>query len=230
MSTPPLAPKTLSDLTFEDWLAHCFDHETSWPQWFDEPHAPEWYGSAALTISHLTRMFDAPDLALSAYSDEQVNQGLWYIVSNVYGNYMFALVDVSVSLTERIACIASIESLYTKCFAARCSEQLSHGMHPGDDVSPLNAVCYMFWDLMPLMPEPKDPQRDALDKAVLHVLEAVLRSPSIACQESALHGLGHWELGYPNEVYAIIARYLEHAQPSEALRAYAEQAAVGNVQ
>ena len=230
MPTHPLAPNVLTDLSFEDWLAHCFDHETTGPQWYHEPGAPDWRGPAALTIRHLMRLFDEADLALSTYSDAQVNQGFWYILSNACSDHMHALTDASVPPAERIACVASIESLYTKCFATRCSEYLSNGARSTGEASPLNSACYMFWDLMPLMPEPEDPQRHALDQAVLRVLEATLRSPSIACQESALHGLGHWAFGFPDDVRAIVTRYLERAQPPEALRRYAEQAAEGNVQ
>ena len=218
------------DLAFADWLAHCFDHETTGPVWHHDPYAPDWRGPASLTIRLLTRLFDAPDIALSAYSDAQVNQGLWYIVHNACSDHMHALVDDSVPLAERVACLLSIESLYARCFAARCSNHLSHGVHPGDDMSPLNSACYMFWDLMPLIPVPEDPERHALGQAVLHVLEAALHLPSVACQESALHGLGHWEWGYPDEVRAIVARYLARAQPTGALRDYALHAAEGNVQ
>lgn len=227
LSPPPTTP---TDFSFEDWIVDCFDHETTGPLWYDDPCAADWQGASATKVRYLTRLFDDPSAALSVYSDAQVNQGFWYIVSTACSDHMSALVDESVPLAERVACILSIENLYARCFAVRCSAHLSHGIRAIEEASPLNSACYMFWDLMPLYPAPVDPQRAALGQAVLHVLDAVLRLPSIACQESALHGLGHWEYNYPAEVRACIARYLARTQPDGALRAYAEQAAQGNVQ
>lgn len=223
-------PTPLTDLSFDDWLAHCFDRPTTGPVWYHDPCLPHWRTAPALRVRHLTRLFGDPVAALSRYSDEQVNLGLWYIAQSASSDDMLALLDASVPLAERVACIRAIETLYAQCFAVRCSAHLSHGLRSSDEAAPLNSACYMFWDLVPLMPEPGDPARRALDDAVLHVLDAVLRLPSIACQESALHGLGHWQFDYPEQVGACIARYLERVRPDGALRAYAEQAAVGNVQ
>lgn len=67
----------------------------------------------------------------------------------------------------------------------------------------------MWWDLIPLLFEPGESSKEAISKAALEVMEATLGLDSIACQESALHGLGHWELFYPTEVVAIVDQYLK---------------------
>ena len=36
----------------------------------------------------------------------------------------------------------------------------------------------------------------------------ILEIESLGCQESALHGLNHWQTNYPIEVTAIIEAYL----------------------
>jgi hypothetical protein len=39
-------------------------------------------------------------------------------------------------------------------------------------------------------------------------MESVLLLGSLACQESALHGLGHWQRGHESEVIRIIDGFL----------------------
>jgi len=53
---------------------------------------------------------------------------------------------------------------------------------------------------------------------------------SIACQESALHGLGHWHGAYPDEVEAIVDRFLAaHPTSRPELLTYARSARSGCV-
>lgn len=40
-------------------------------------------------------------------------------------------------------------------------------------------------------------------------MERTLRLSSIACQESALQGLEHWEHAYPEQIHKIIDEFLE---------------------
>jgi hypothetical protein len=62
-------------------------------------------------------------------------------------------------------------------------------------------------------------------------MEATLAIPHIACQEAALHGLGHWRCAYPERVEAIIGAFLARSRSLSAeLEAYAKQARVGRVQ
>ena len=58
----------------------------------------------------------------------------------------------------------------------------------------------------------------------------ILRLQSVACQESALHGLGHWAVDYNTIVRPIIDGYLsDNRALRPELRAYAEGARVGGV-
>jgi hypothetical protein len=69
---------------------------------------------------------------------------------------------------------------------------------------------------------------DALEDACLSVMERTLYLPHPACQESALHGLGHWQDDYPDRVEATIESYLE-SEPAPELREYAALAREGRV-
>jgi hypothetical protein len=58
-----------------------------------------------------------------------------------------------------------------------------------------------------------------------------LNIESIACQESALHGLGHWQAAYPAEVELIIDRFLSsHRELRPETVIYAKIARCGCVQ
>ena len=45
------------------------------------------------------------------------------------------------------------------------------------------------------------------DPDILQVMESTLQLDSIACRESALHGLGHWQHQYPQRVGEIIDKF-----------------------
>jgi hypothetical protein len=92
-------------------------------------------------VSYLTRLFSDPEASIENYSDEQLNQGLWYLASNAASNHMFALLAEQVSINLRQKCIESIYSLFAELFTQRCSPHLSHLDEPG--ANPLNLVCYM---------------------------------------------------------------------------------------
>lgn len=194
---PPAADagmsRPLESLSFDDWVAHAFDHAVADRAWYFELDTPVWAGPAPLTLAHLTRLFGDPVRCLA-------------LVSSSGSDHMFALTDASAPLANRVRCLESFTSLFEKLFAVRCSPHLSHIDQPG--AGPLNAACYMWWDLLPLSGAPADPSRWEIDAAALSVMEATLGLDSLACRESALHGLGHWYHAYPERVGDIIERAL----------------------
>jgi hypothetical protein len=182
--------KPVNDLTFEEWVTFVFDHpiDDSRLEWYWALDADWWDGPAPLTVDYLTQVFENTLSLFAPYSDSQLNQGLWYLASNACSNHMFALMDASVPWPARERCIRSFQLLYRDCFARRCTPHLSHLDEPG--AGPLNSVCYMWWDMLPVAGGPDDPARMELDSAILQVMENALHLDSIACRESALHGLG----------------------------------------
>ena len=96
--------------------------------------------------------------------------------------------------------------------------------------SPLNAVCYMWWDIMPVYGDPRLEDRYALHRAALHVMATVLDFESLACAESALHGLGHWHRAYPERVEGLIDGFLAtHSGARPELLTYARSTRYGCV-
>jgi hypothetical protein len=61
-------------------------------------------------------------------------------------------------------------------------------------------------------------------------MERILTLALLACQESALHGLGHWQRQYPVQVKTIIDRFLGNSVDLDArLVACAKSASSGCV-
>lgn len=219
----------MANLSFDAWLVHVFDHEVGGPQWYFAPDAAYWQGPPAVTLAYLTHLFEDPVPCLHAYSDEQLNQGFWYIVSNGASDYLLALLEQQVPLQARLRCIRSFVNLFEKLFAVRCSPHLSHLDEPG--ANPLNPSCYMWWDIMPILAQPDVPARRELDAECLWVMERVLGLDSIPCQESALHGLGHWHADYPQPTERAIDAFLAvHPKLRPELLSYAKNARRGCVQ
>jgi hypothetical protein len=222
--------KQLTNLTFEHWLRHVFDHpvEPLKQEWYWDIDRDCWEEDTAESVQFMTQAFENAAMAFEPYSDAQLNQGLWFLASNACSNHMFALMNESIPLSLRARCVASMHQLYEQCFARRCSPHLSHLDERG--ANPLNLVCYMWWDIIPIAGKPDDPARASLDQAILQVMESTLQLDSLACRESALHGLGHWQMQYPKRVGEIIDRFsMKHPHLPEKLEAYMRAAYTGYV-
>ena len=221
--------KQLTNLTFEEWLIYVFDRPVNPGQeWYWDSDADWWHGSNAQIIQFVTQAFENAETLFKPYSDAQLNQGWWFIASNGCSDYMFALLDPAVPWSARQRCVRSMHNLFEGCFANRCTSHLSHLDEPG--AGPLNVVCYMWWDLIPIAAQPNDPDHAGLDREILGVMESTLHLDSVACYESALHGLGHWQHYYPEQVKEIINSFLPRQKRlREELRTYAMSASRGCV-
>ncbi len=215
------------EFTFEGWVKWVFDRPVTEPAWWwdEESEESEWWEwinkCPDQVVEFMTRLFEQPEQHLWEYSDEQLAQGLWFIASGDCSNHMHALKAQSVPLEARCRCVRSFYNLFAKLFAVRCEPCLSHSAS-----NRINMTCFMWWDLLPLG------RCDlAVDKECLSVMREILMTiPNEACMESALHGLGHWHLYYPDEVEGIIDEFLNtHPNISPELRDYAEWAREGRV-
>jgi hypothetical protein len=220
----------LTDLSYEDWIEHVFSHEVRKYQaaWYFDHDAPWWDGPAAVIVNYLTRLFEDPEPALAYFADSQIAQGLYYLVDTGAGGDARVITQSVVPLAERLRCLRSIGTLFDRIFAKRCTPTLSHLDEPG--AGPLNGVCYMWWDIFPIGGAAGDPEAKTIDEAILSVMETSLALACPACQESALHGLGHWQSRYPERVATAIDDFLsrqEDLQPE--LVAYARAAHTGCV-
>ncbi len=224
-------------MSFDKWVTHIFDHSVTDPAWHWGDDVEYWDCTADTMVEYMTQLFEHAADILLPFSDAQVNQSLWYLASNSCSDYMFSLRDEPVSLTSKLKCIQSMETLFESCFAKRCSPHLAHSDLPG--TNPLNSICYMWWDVIPIhglaYHEPLRSDSVPIDEAFLDVIQKVMNMDSIACQESGMHGLGEW-CGYYKEINnAAISKFLNRYRwryfkkvPRE-LREYAAMAMVGCV-
>ena len=223
----------LKDIALDEWVAYVFDHPVGEPVSYC---MPTWYWSTgaepeepppAAAVQYLIQLFRSPEVSLARFSDAQLDQGFSYLGSG--SSYMYALLERDVPWTRRQECIRAMETLFKLLFAKRCSAHLSHNDEPG--ASPLNSSCYMWWDSFPSWGNPTDTSSVEFDKEILEVVRRILSVDSTACQESALHGLGHWQMYYPKQVESTIDDYLKRQTHLRVeLRNYALNARQGYVQ
>ena len=224
--------RELSDLTYEGWVTWVFDHPITEPPWHFEAEA-DWWDEERVpetTTSYLTRLFENPEGLLERFTPEQINAGLWFLSNVGCSNHMFALLDQAVPWPAQKRAIEAMAVLYEKLFARVCAEFYGHLGSGPEKPSPLNSICYMWWEHWPAAPCSGPPTNTERETLVLDVLQRTLRIPSIACREAALHGLGHSESSYPTRTRQIIDEFLaaEPNLPAE-LQAYALAARVGAV-
>ncbi len=218
---------TDGDNSLEEWIEHVFDHPVTNPAWHWEPDSPRWQGSSEQIASHIAETFERSGQVLACFSDEQLNQGFWFLVNSSCSGYMYSIVDPGVPFSLRIRALRSFVLLFEQIMAVRCSGHLSHLDEQG--ANDLNSACYMWWDILPIDGCPQETTRAEFDAEVLVVLKQLLVIPQDACRESTLHGLGHWSIHYPS-VAGIIDEFLSstpNLRPE--LIAYAKRAKTGAV-
>ena len=220
-----------TDLSYKDWIDYVFDRTdlASGQAWYYDHEADWWNPLPEQAVAYLSRLFDNPEPLLGRFVDNQIGRGLHYLVDNSNSNHCVALSDSSVPIDQRAKCIYAMLSLFIRIFEPRCLPILSHLDEARGNR--LSGACYMWWDIMPLAAMSKPRNSDPIHDACLAVMRNTLALPNPACQESALHGLGHWAHAYPQFTAATIDAYLA-ANPKlrpELVR-YAQAARSGCIQ
>lgn len=167
---------------------------------------------------------------LKPYSNHQINRGLFRLFDAADGDLAFAFKDCDLHYKDIVIALQSIWHLYIDLFNERCAPVLSHLDEPTDN--PLNAICYMLWDVTPLACwDKKHPDSKHYYAAIAAVMEKALRLSNPACIESALHGLGHIQDETPDRVKQIIDSFLKKRKfGRQELVRYANNAKIGYVQ
>jgi hypothetical protein len=211
---------------YQEWLHHVFDHEVKEPQWYFETDAPEFKVSPVEITELISQTFRSAGEDLKVFTDAQADQGLWYLVSSSGSNFMLELKSSKVPLAKRLESIGNIFYLYSDCFAKRCADSLGHLSEAG---SPLNSICYMFWDVCPIAYLDDIPEKQETQEAILAVLKRTLEINHRACREGAFHGLSEMTHACPKEVGEIIDVFLRKNKLDDKLSAYALAARDGKV-
>jgi len=230
-----------TNVSFEEWVRCVFDHSVEREAWYWEIDNDTFEPNPVRLVAHSSRLFAESVAALAAFTDEQIDQGFWFLVGS--STELDVLCSDGVPLPDRLHCIRSIARLFEQCFAVRCTPHLSHLLSRNDEqgVGSLNSSCYMWWDLlwhpialwrdsgfssrMPVAYQLQVANEDEIDGACIAVMESILELPSIACQESALHGLGHWGKFRQERCRGVITAFLQrHPDIDPKLREYALKA------
>lgn len=217
-------------MNYEQLIKFSFDRPISNPQWYWGIDDNSDILGDDLAIEFLTRLFSSPTESLTGISDAQVNQGLWYLISSSSSPCIDAIFSEKVPWATRLSCIESIKTLFREFFLVKCAKELSHSDYNGvvSEKSPINSICYMFWDLIPWMNGGPDTK---VALAFFDIVEDILSLNNIACQESALHGLGHMHSEHSLIVENIIDRFLaKNTKIRPDLKSYALDARKGEVQ
>lgn len=232
MSTVP------TNVSFEEWVRCVFDHPVDREAWYWADDDDAFEPNPVRLVAHSTRLFEQSAEVLARFTDEQVDQGFWFLVGAP--PELDVLCANVVPLPDRLQCIRSMSALFERYFAVRCTPHLCHLLKRKDEpgVGPLNSSCFMWWDLlwhpielwrdpgfanqMPVEYQLQVANEEEIDEACIAVMESILELPSIACQESALHGLGHWGSFRQERCRGVIASFLQrHPDIRPELREYA---------
>ena len=197
----------LSDLTFEQFVEFQFGPAVRMHgnPWYFDVDSDWWQPEPRTGIAYLTRLFANGPEVLQYFSDAQIAQGLTGLVDTMAVGDQPWMRDPVTPAEERAAVWPAIGDFFRDVLAPKCAPLLSHNATEAGP--PINGVTYMWWESFPGFANPDDPQRALVDDAELECLERILTLGSIACQEAALHGLGHWVRREPR-CAEIIDRYL----------------------
>jgi hypothetical protein len=217
---------------FDDWIRFVFDHPVSEPAWYwsADSEIKAWTADPGLSVRWMTELFRQPAI-LAPYSREQVGQGLWFLLGDGSpGDFGLLPYEPSVALDSRLECIRHAVPFFASYVAIQCTR--SKPVYRAKNSDDLENACFMWWDLWPdREPRERSADREVVDAAVLDALAAIAALPSVACTESALHGLGHRHARHPRRTEEIVDALLRGANgwPAELVR-YAEAARRGAVQ
>ena len=221
------------EMSLRNWLAFLFDRPVPY-RWSEE--SGQWPDNSEQIACLIAETFEHSGELLARYSDPQLDQGFQFLLDAGGSEFMFSLVRGDVPLPVRLRALRSFVPLFQQVMAVRCSAHLSHLDWPGSSrqnepgEKPLNGICYMWWDALPIHGRPDLPERAEFDAEALVVLERLLVIPHDACHESALHGIGHWANYYP-QVAAVVDNFLAQTPTLRPeLVAYARSARMGGVQ
>jgi hypothetical protein len=123
--------------------------------------------------------------------------------------------------------VLAVRHLYTDLFQPHLT-----GMQQDQGADELGGACYMLWDMDGLQYVPTWGGK-RLAAPCFDVLEAALALDNLACQESALHGLGHMVFHAPTKqrAVALIDAFLERSERADpGILDYARAARTGGIQ
>jgi hypothetical protein len=180
-------------------------------------------------LQRLAQIFEDPSKWLNPYPDDSIDQAFWQLS---YKSISWAIRDESIDLSLRLRFISSFEPLFRDFFAAHCQPVLGWRSEAGN---PLNSSCYMWFDICCRRVSLDVFKSNPVDSALIESMRSILAIDHVACQESAIHGLGHFYKDCPvseerDIIESVIDAYIgRNPRLREELRLYADHARVGRM-
>lgn len=212
---------------FDAWVSWVFDHPVGDPAWHWALDAVEMPLVPSTLAEYVTLLFQNPNLYLDRFSDDQLSQGFWFLVSGSCSSQMEIWFDEAVDWQIRRSGIAATESLFRRIFAERGSLHFT----PDSQSPPLDIAGYMWWDVMPASSSAPNTDASRVRGECIDVMARILSVESPVCRYSALHGLGHWQEYDEKRARKVIDTFLANGSCSDqAILKYARDAREGNIQ
>lgn len=212
MASRPHNPGTVG---FEEWVAYCFDQgprdfakedldlrkpDASW-----EARVTRHEIDGATAARYLKRLFLESGARLSAVSDADLAEGVWYVFG-IGGGFFDAMTSDwerrdgtrnPIATTDEIAAVFdAMPAIYRDVFEHRCQPDFKPESASTSDADRVSGAVYMIWDMDQCIYLVSGSEQATVDNPIttagLAALSTVLREcASAACLYSALHGLGH---------------------------------------
>ncbi len=225
--------------TFDEWVDYCFTQGMADFRFGAETDSKrrevEARSESFLCIpppilaEYLPRLFWNPGFIADRFSHDQIADGIWFLfgcASAYYEDLRFG----PVSAPKQIECISCVGALYTQLLDRVCCRNASEP--DGDFINKLSVdgAVYMIWDdgIRGAVCVPE--QHPHLVDPGFAVLRRVLHEcRTSSCRISALHGLGHLYLDFPERVERLIDEFLDRTEIPDWVVRYASDAREGCV-
>jgi hypothetical protein len=155
-------------------------------------------------------------------TDSRMARSIWHL----YGSgscYLAELSRLSPS-PDLSEFFDSIPHLYSDLFEVRCSRFFSHLDRGIERANPLNAPCYMLWDMDGGLDSFQFSGGASQIDHSIRLLERLAASEHPATIESAIHGLGHMIDDFRDRCQPVLERIILKSEVPIELRDYASNA------
>lgn len=217
--------------SFEEWIEAIFDHPVptgsgeAW-YWDIDMYVEELTSSTG--VEYFTRLFLEGHTCLRRFTNDQIGQALWYLNDPSCSDHARCVLNLDVNESVRNRCLESIPVFFEKVLAARGENKMDSYVTDDDEVVLINQAFFMWWDVSPICPGNLLPKQIEI---CFDSMQRILSIDHIACQKSALHGLGHWHDDNPERVEEIIDAFIaNNPEMNPDLLTYARQARTGYIQ
>ena len=213
-------------MTYEEFVEFLYQrHEDDKEWYFAEGFMPPELNSETQVL-FATQIFKNAEAYAKTFTERQFCLGLNYLINPAASWHCYSYLESSVDEAVRLSVFDSMYDVFSLVFDQRCRETVSNRADlPSATYS---YMCYMWWDVFPRHGIPFESYLQETDRTIQSLLARLLTLESVACKESALHGLGHWHAAFSDFVEETIAR--ASLQIPESLKEYAKRAGTGDVQ